>query len=166
MVATPRRDSATSALIALRRIIRYLRLADRDVESACGVSVAQLFVLRQLADEPSLSIAELAALTLTDASSASTVVARLVERGLVTRTPSRSDRRRVELAITPRGRKLVLAGPRVPQLAMIDAIRELPSRRRVELVRSLELLAGMLGANSVEPRMFFEDEPATRRVRD
>jgi DNA-binding MarR family transcriptional regulator len=165
MVATPRRDGATAALMALRRIVRYFRLADRDVESVCGISVAQLFVLCQLEDESPLSVADLAQRTLTDASSVSTVVARLVERGFVTRTPSRSDRRRVELSITPRGRKLVLAAPRVPQAALIDSIRELPSHRRVELVRSLELLAGMLGANSVEPRMFFEDEPPSPRVR-
>ena len=159
---TPRRDSATASLVALRRIVRYLRLADREVELACGISVAQLFVLRQLADSPSLSIAELAQQTLTDASSVSTVVSRLVERGLVSRSPSRSDRRRVELSLTTRGKKLVLTGPRVPQLVMIDAIRELPPRRRLELTRSLELLANVLGANAIEPRMLFEDEPNGR----
>lgn len=165
MVSVSSRDSATAALNALRRIVRYFRLADREVEAVCGVSVAQLFVLTQLADADSLSIAELAARTYTDASSVSTVVARLVQRGLVSRSASRMDRRRAEVSITARGRKLVRVGPRVPQLAMIDAIRKLPSRRRVEVVRSLELLASLLGADAVEPRMLFEDEPASRRAR-
>jgi len=155
--------SATAALVALRRIVRYLRLADREVENACGLSVAQLFVLHQLADTPALSIAQLAGRTLTDPSSVSTVVARLVETGHVVRKASRTDRRRVELTLTPRGKKLVLTAPRVPQLAMIESIRAMSSKRRGELVRALEALAAAIGANAVEPRMLFEDEPRLTR---
>jgi DNA-binding MarR family transcriptional regulator len=155
---------AAAALDALRRIVRYLRLADREVENACGLSVAQLFVLHQLADTSGLSIAEVAERTLTDQSSVSTVVARLVERGLVSRKPSRTDRRRAELSLTARGEKIVLTAPRVPQLAIIEAIRGMTSKKRAELVRALEGLAGAIGANAVEPRMLFEDEP-TRTTR-
>ena len=159
-MTTPRRDaSAASALIALRRIVRHLRLADREVENACGLSVAQLFVMHQLSGAPALSIAELAERTLTDPSSVSTVVARLVKQGLLVRKPSRSDGRRAELSLTARGERIVLTGPRVPQLAMIESMRAMTSKRRVELVRSLESLASSIGANIVEPRMLFEDEP-------
>ena len=165
-----KRDASTAAaLIALRRIVRHLRLADREVENACGLSVAQLFVMHQLSGSPALSIAEVAERTLTDASSVSTVVARLVEQGLVVRKPSRADGRRAELTLTARGERMVLTGPRVPQLVMIDSMRAMSSKRRAELVRSLESLAASIGANSVEPRMLFEDEPprplARRRTR-
>src|SRR3982751_587504 len=87
-------DEATTVLIAQRRIVRFLRLADRDVEAACDISAAQLFVLHTLVDKPAQSLSELAQRTLTDQSSVSTVVSRLVERGLVKRTASRADRRR------------------------------------------------------------------------
>ena len=156
--------SAAAAMVALRRIVRLLRLAEREVQSVCGLSVAQLFVLHHLHDSPALSIAELADRTLTDPSSVSTVVARLTTQGFVQRKPSRSDRRRVELSLTVKGERIVLTAPRVPQLAMIESIRALPPKRRTELVRSLEGLASAIGANAVEPRMLFEDEPAhTRR---
>ncbi len=157
------RDAAAAALVALRRIVRHLRLADREVETACGLSVAQLFVLRQLADEPALSIAELAEHTLTDASSVSIVVSRLVVAGLVARKPSRTDRRRVELALTSRGKRLVRTAPQVPQVAMIEAIRDMSATRRAELVRSLERLAAIIGAGTLAPRMLFEDEPRRSR---
>ncbi len=141
--------SAAAAMVALRRIVRMLRLADREVENVCGLSVAQLFVLHQLSDSPALSIADLAERTLTDPSSVSTVIARLVKQGLVQRKPSRSDRRRVELSLTARGDRLVLAAPRVPQLAMIESIVAMAPKRRSELVRSLEGLASAIGANAV-----------------
>jgi DNA-binding MarR family transcriptional regulator len=148
---------ASAALVALRRIVRSLRLADREVEAACGLSVAQLFVLHQLDHESALSIAEIADRTLTDPSSVSTVVARLVEDGLVLRERSRTDRRRAQLKLSVKGKRVALRAPRVPQLAMIEAIREMTPKARTELVRSLERLASAIGANAVEPRMLFED---------
>jgi len=160
-----RNDEATTVLIALRRIVRYLRLADRDVEAACDVSAAQLFVLHTLVDEPAQSLSEIAARTLTDQSSVSTVVARLVEKGLVKRTPSRTDRRRAELRITAAGQRMVDRAPRVPQAQMITAIRALGPAKQAELARALDLLSQVIGANHVEPRMLFEDEPAKRRAR-
>ena len=157
------RDDSAAALVALRRVVRALRLADREVEDAAGVSVAQLFVMHQLAEAPALSIAKLAERALTDQSSVSTVVARLVERKLVVRKQARSDRRRVELRLTPRGEKLVLTAPAVPQNRLIAAISAMAPERRREIVRSLETLAAAIGAGSLQPRMLFEDEPPARR---
>ena len=145
--------------------MRALRLADRELENASGISVAQLFVMQQLAAEPELSIAALAARVFTDQSSVSTVVARLVERKLVTRKQARDDRRRVEIRLTPRGQKLVASTATVPQERMIDAIRAMTPARRGEVVRSLESLAAAIGGKAVQPRMLFEDEPGPRRRR-
>ena len=152
----------TAVLIALRRIVRYLRLADREVEMACRLSAAQLFVLHTLVETSGLSLAELADRTLTDQSSVSTVVARLVERGLVNRRASTTDRRRAELRITAAGHRMVERAPRAPQAQIIAAIRAMPPTRRAELVRALEGLATAIGANEVAPRMLFEDEPPRR----
>jgi len=152
-------------MIALRRIVRFLRLADREVEAACDISAAQLFVLHVLVDAPAASLSEIAERTLTDQSSVSTVVARLVERGLVRRTASRTDRRRAELRLSPAGQRMVDRAPRAPQALMIAALRALPIAKQVELARALDTLASVFGANEVAPRMLFEDEPAPGRKR-
>jgi DNA-binding MarR family transcriptional regulator len=147
-------------MVSLRKIIRYLRLGDREVESASGLSSAQLFVLTTLADTPALSLAEVAKRALTDQSSVSTVVARLVERGLVVRKASAKDRRRAELRLTPAGHRTLANAPQAPQAKLIEAIRSLPVARRAELVRALEALAEAVGADEVKPRLLFEDEQA------
>ena len=152
-------DEATTVMIALRRIVRFLRLADREVEAACDISAAQLFVLHVLLDAPAVSLSEIAERTLTDQSSVSTVVSRLVERGLVRRTASKTDRRRAELRLSPAGQRMVDRAPRAPQALMIAALRGLPAAKQLELARSLETLASVIGANEVAPRMLFEDEP-------
>jgi DNA-binding MarR family transcriptional regulator len=158
-------DSA-AALVALRRIIRFLRLADREAESTYGLTAAQLFVLISLAEAPAGSMAELAERTLTDQSSVSIVVSRLETKRLVTRKPSPNDRRRVQLKLTPAGKKIAAHGPTAPQPKIIDAIDSMPPAKRTEVVRALEHLARAIGAGDVEPLMLFEeDEPKRSRKR-
>lgn len=149
-------------MVALRRIVRYLRLADREAEAAHGLSAAQLFVLHTLAEHPARSVAELAGRTLTDQSSVSTVVARLVTRRLVTRKPATDDRRRAELRLTPSGEQVVRTAPRTPQIRIVNAVRAMAPKARGQLVASLDQLVAVIGANEIEPRMLFEDEPARR----
>lgn len=150
-------DAAAAALVGLRRIVRFLRLADREIEAACGLSAAQLFVLHAIASAPGLSLGELAARTLTDQSSVSTVVARLSAAKLVARKVDQRDRRRAALALTAAGRAVLARAPKAPQERLIDAIREMPAARRAELVRALDGLTAALGADDTAPKMLFED---------
>src|SRR5512141_1917623 len=113
---------ATAVMNGLRRIVRLLRLADREAEGAAGLSAAQLFVLHSLWAAPASSVAELATRTLTDQSSVSTVVAKLVARKLVARTQSATDRRRSELQLTTAGENIVRSAPRMPQVRIVEAV--------------------------------------------
>jgi MarR family transcriptional regulator, lower aerobic nicotinate degradation pathway regulator len=153
---------ATAVMVALRRVVRLFRLADREAESSHGLSAAQLFVLHTLWQAPAHSLADLAARTMTDQSSVSTVVSKLVERKLVKKTHG-TDRRRAELSLTARGEHIVRTAPRLPQALVADTIAAMAPKRRAELVRSLEGFASAIGANEVAPRMLFEDEPVRRR---
>lgn len=150
------RDGA-AILDAIRRIVRFLRLADRDAAATHGIGAAQWFVLAQLAEAPHASINELAARTLTDQSSVSTVVARLVAQGLIARRPG-EDRRRVELALTARGRAITRRGGAPPQDRILRGVTALPPARRAAIVDALRELIRAIGADAVAPRMLFEDE--------
>lgn len=149
-------------LDALRRLVRFLRLASSAAEESTGATAAQLFVLQALSSGPAASLSELAARTVTDPSSVSTVVARLVARGLVTRAPSEKDRRRAEIALTAKGRAALKKAPPLAQERILEAVAGLPSAERAALVRGLSSLVGALGADALPARMFFEDEPRRR----
>ena len=156
---------AAAAMVSLRKIIRYLRIADREIEMASGLSSAQLFVLATLADTPALSLAEVADRALTDQSSVSTVVARLVERGLIARKSSQEDRRRAELHLTAAGHKVLKTAPQVPQKRLVDAILEMPASRRTELVRCLDCLVQAVGADDVKPKLLFQEDESPKKKR-
>jgi DNA-binding MarR family transcriptional regulator len=88
-----------------------------------GISLAQLFVLQQLAERPAESLNELAERTATHQSSVSVVVRRLVDRGFVSRTASAADKRRIEIAVTPDGRALLSGAPTTIQSQLMKGLR-------------------------------------------
>jgi MarR family transcriptional regulator, organic hydroperoxide resistance regulator len=69
-----------------------------------GLTAAQAEVLAVLRDEPRpLSVGEIGQRLVCEGGSPSRLVATVVDRGLAQRTPSASDRRAVELSLTPQG---------------------------------------------------------------
>ena len=147
-----------AVLDAIRRIVHGLRESSRQAERAVGLSGAQLFVLQTLADQPEISVNELAALTHTHQSSVSVVVSRLVERQLVKRVPAKEDRRRMVLSLTARGARVAGKAPDVPQERLVRGIAALPSERRRHLAVSLGELAAVMQGDRQPATMFFEEE--------
>lgn len=147
----------------LRRIVQALRLSSSQAERALGVSGAQLFVLQQLAGSPDASIRELAERTRTDPSSVSVVVQRLVQAGLVSRSPDPEDRRRAVLALTPAGARRVRRAPEPAQARLLEALRTLDRPELLRFTRTLDALAAQLGAPAAPASMFFEEPPRAGR---
>jgi MarR family transcriptional regulator, lower aerobic nicotinate degradation pathway regulator len=155
---TIRRTADTRAVLdAVRRIVRTLHESSRAAEKLVGVTGAQLFVLQKLAESPGASLNDLAARTHTHQSSVSTVVSRLVERGLVLRAPSAADGRRLELRLSGEGRRLLARAPGAAQSRLVQAIEQLPAVRRRALSRSLMALTNAMDLAGGEPVMFFDD---------
>jgi DNA-binding MarR family transcriptional regulator len=138
--------NAGALLDALRAVARELRVAEREAEQRVGLHPAQLHSLRQLALAPAASLAELAERTHTDPSSASVVVQRLVDRGLVARMEAADDRRRTQLEITAAGRALVARAPAASADRLGDAVGHLGAARTTTLVHGLRALSRALRA--------------------
>jgi DNA-binding MarR family transcriptional regulator len=153
------------AMNALRRLVRALRTSNAAVQRTSGVSGAQLFVLRAIVARPGRSIADLVATTLTNQSTVSEVVARLVERGLVRRRAAPEDRRRAILTPTPAAEQLVRSAPATVQGDLIAALGRLPAGTRHALADGLDQWIAAAGLDDVTPTMFFEPKRKARRAR-
>ena len=149
-------SDAATVLDSIRRLVRFLRLADTNAQAATGLSASQLYVLHDLYERPAASLDELAQRILTDPAAVSSVVDRLVRRGMVKRTRS-------ELRLTPIGARVVRNAPHAPQQAIVHGIEQLPDAHRDELTRALGTLVTTIGADGVPARMLFEDEPTNAR---
>jgi DNA-binding MarR family transcriptional regulator len=157
MAKSGSRGEAAEIMDSIRRVVHALRSSHRaasDVE----LTGAQLFVLATLraAEEP-MGVKELAELTRTDQSTVSVVVGRLVDRGLVRRQRSSIDSRRVELSLTPRGRRVLAKTPTtVAQQKLADALSRLSSADSAALLRILKRVVEMMGESDAPAPMLFD----------
>ena len=135
---------ARALLDALRAVSRELRRVERQPDAQLGLQPAQLNALRELAARRAGSLAELAVRTHTDPSSASVVVQRLVDRGLVVRKEAAEDRRRTELMVTPAGRSLAARAPTSAVARVAGALSPMGDRQAASLASGLRTLARSL----------------------
>jgi DNA-binding MarR family transcriptional regulator len=108
---------------ALRTFLRFSERAAAEVDLGAQQYQAML-VVRGWAKERPVTIGDLAGELYIKHNSAVGLVDRLVQQGLMTRTISRADRRKVELALTPRGRTVLstLAGLHRRELQRLGAV--------------------------------------------
>lgn len=110
----------------IRELIAKYQCLDRNEICCYGISVAQCYALRAIAENPRITMNRLAdALSLT-VSTITRIVDQLVEKGLARRIPDPQDRRVCRAELTPRGRAL---------LQRIE--RELLERERAVLARMM-----------------------------
>lgn len=160
-----RDEEAASILRSLRRLVHGLRLTSHSVETDLGLTGAQLFLLRELALEPGASIRRLAERTMTDPSSASAIVARLVEGELVVRTRDPQDHRRSVLHVTKCGQAILKRAPEPYQAKLFQAIHSLPRHQLRQLHCGLAALFDGSSDEEFAAPLFFEDDPSPNAKR-
>jgi DNA-binding MarR family transcriptional regulator len=157
-----RETDATSApalaMDGLRRLVRVLRASHTELERKTGITAAQIFVLKHIAEHAGGSLGDVAERTLTTQSTASEVVARLVDRGLVARAVATDDRRRVSLSATTFGRQILGASAPPVQERLIAALTRLPLAQQHAIASGLSAWLYAAGLGELEPAMFFEPE--------
>jgi DNA-binding MarR family transcriptional regulator len=157
-------DDAREILNAVRKLVRALRLFDKEAHSRYGLSTAQLFVLHVLQENEGCSMNELAALTATDQSTASVIVQRLVDAGYVARGTSERDRRHVALKLTAAGRNLMAKSPVPVQERIFQSAEKMKAGDRAQLLALLDALLRGMGVDDIEPAMLFDEEAAPKKA--
>jgi MarR family transcriptional regulator, organic hydroperoxide resistance regulator len=129
--------------LSVKAVQRELEHWINEAMRPLGITAAQADALVVIGSAEPISLKDLGDLLIAEAGHPSRLVERLVEAGLVARRPAAADRRRVELSLTARGRRLArrveAARAQVMQLG-----RETLAGRDLEPALSLlrELLAG------------------------
>jgi len=156
--------AAARAMDELRRMVRVLRSSNAESEREAGITAAQLFVLKHIADNPGTSLGSVVSRTLTAQSAASEVVARLVARGLVSRSAASDDRRRAVLSATAEGVRVVRSAAPPVQERLIAGLSRLPRVQQEALADGLAAWLRAAGVGDLAPSMFFEPEAELARA--
>jgi len=138
------------SLIALRRILRATEIFARDLAQAAGLTPPQLRVLQIAQARGSATPKALATQMGVSQATVTALVDKLVARALVERLPSETDRRQVNVSVTQAGRSILSDAPDALQQRYVRAFERLADWEQVQLVSSLERVAAMLDADSLE----------------
>jgi DNA-binding MarR family transcriptional regulator len=145
--AQDERDPAGAgrAMFAVREMIRAFNVTTKKLERRFGLSGAQLEALEILRENPGLSPSDLAHRSATDQSTASVVVKRLHDAGLVERRQPEGDRRRTNLTITCEGEALLAQAPASIPARLREAFMRMAQPERITLTHLLERWLGLAG---------------------
>ena len=132
---------------------RRFRATSRLVAGS-DLTPRMLAVVQHLAAAGPLTLGELATHLRASKATATELVNRVEERGLVERMRDERDRRRVFVWLTEAGRRLARAHPRVLEDSLLEvAVRAMHPRDREALVKGMRaLLACAVPAQSSEPK--------------
>ncbi len=138
------------SLIALRRILRATEIFARDLAQTARLTPAQLRVLQIVQGRDSATPKALAQQMGVSQATVTSLVDKLVARGLVARLPSETDRRQVNVAVTEAGRATLSDAPDALQQRYVRAFERLADWEQAQLVSSLERVAKMLDADTMD----------------
>jgi len=108
----------------LKEIYFCLDNGDRRVMDAYNLSVPRYYALKNIGENPGISLTHLSDLMLSDKSNITRLVKSIEDDGLVTRKPREGDRRSMSLYLTKRGQELLQKASAAHQAFIRDRFSE------------------------------------------
>lgn len=127
-----------------RIVFNSVRKHFRKTERKVGVSGAHIWALSVIGDNPSIGVGGLALALDVHQSTASNLLRGLISEELVVSQKDQADKRAVQLAVTPKGRKVLRAAPHPYSGVLPDALQHLQPRTLKRMERDLNELIELL----------------------
>ena len=143
-------DRTDISLIALRRILRATEMYARDLAREAGLTAVQLRVLQIVAEKGRATPTDLSQRMGVTMATVSALIKKLEGKALLTRHRSTTDRRQMDLEITPEGLIKVQAAPDALQQKYVKQFEGLEEWEQAMIVAVLERVAGMLDAEEID----------------
>jgi len=116
---------AIAALMKFRLIINLTKRHFKWVEQQCGINGAQLWVLWEVNQNPTLSVSELARAMAMHQSTVSNLIDRLARAKLIERVRTANDQRVVTLSLTESGKQMLKRAPKPARGVLPEALHRL-----------------------------------------
>jgi len=153
-----RSDAISEIMQSLRQIFRAIQDYSQEVSKQFGITGPQLWALKIISADGSLSLGELTKKMYLHPSTVSGVVDRLEKKGYVARDRGREDRRVVTVHLTPEGKKLVKKAPNPIQGKMVYGLKKLERRKLNSIYDSVQKLVQIMAVQNVKATFFFDQE--------
>jgi len=158
MLRLTRDKAVAETMQSLRRIIKSLQDYSQTVHSHFGVTGPQLWVLKTIHQNGSLSLGDLSRRMYINPSTITGVVDRLEKKGYGLRVRNEEDRRVVKVQLTPKGERLVRRSPNPIQGKMIYGLKKLKKDELFTIYQAVEKLVEIMEAQDVKATFLFDQE--------
>jgi len=147
-------DQQVSTGALLREVARlHIQLQRSCVASCCDTTVTQCTVLTELGRSAPVTLAELSHRIGFDKSWTSRAVENLVQEGLVEKVPSQTDRRTIQLSLSPLGEVRLRELNQTLNALADQAMEHIPESEHASVHRALEWLQKALLALSEDKQL-------------
>lgn len=155
----------------IRQLVRRISVHSKHLSREVGLTVPQLVCVKAIgeledAGESSITVAAVATAVQLSQGTVSRILDRLERSGLVARTRSETDRRKVSLALTEKGRTSYLALPIPLQDRFLERLDQLPDSERSQLLSSLRRIAELMDASDLDAAPLLVDGAEVRADSD
>ncbi len=139
-------------LRALRRILRRVTLHSRQLSKDAGLTLPQVLCLRALGELPGAraSLVDVSRAVQLTAPTVTGIIDRLEQGGLVQRERSTTDRRKIYVSLTERGRARLSGLPVPLQARFLARLGELSPAEQADLLRGLNRIVELMEAESID----------------
>ena len=137
-------------LIGLRKITRAIDLHSKKLLKASGLTTSQLLVMQAILSLDMPSPSAIAREVMLSQATISSLLDRLERNQLIRRVKGNRDRRQTLIELTTLGSDKLASSPSPLQDDFIDNYRALPEWQRHMLIASVQMVAGMMNAETLD----------------
>ena len=137
-------------LIALRQVIRAIGLYSKKLSKETGLTSPQLLVLQAVAKHDDAMVKEVAETINLSSATITSILDRLEKRGLVTRTRSTTDKRKVGISLTVDGTEIIKDSPTPLQEHFIARFEAMEKWEQSQMLATMQRIASMMDAEELD----------------
>lgn len=134
------------SLISLRRIVRVNESNAKALAKKVDMATSELLTLQMLADTPGMSPGELAKAMGLSPVTSTVILQKLEIRNLIRKVRSESDKRRLEVQLTPQGKAELLNTPSSTQHKFASRFSNLPNWEQHQIAAVLARVTELIEA--------------------
>ncbi|GGC92778.1 MarR family winged helix-turn-helix transcriptional regulator [Halopseudomonas salina] len=146
--------------LSLRRLQRASEIHAKRLGRHSGLTPIQLLIMHSIKAMGEGTLGDLAKRVSVSQATLSTIIDRLESRELLQRIRSKSDKRKVHLALTAKGVDAIQSEPALLPVEFLDRFGKLADWEQLMLLASLQRVAGLLEADQHGPAELFDSETA------
>lgn len=146
--------------LSLRRLQRASEIHAKRLGRHSGLTPIQLLIMHSIKAMGEGTLGDLAKQVSVSQATLSTIIDRLESRELLQRIRSKSDKRKVHLALSAKGIDAIQSEPALLPAEFLDRFGKLADWEQLMLLASLQRVAGLLEAGQHGSAELFDSETA------